>query len=156
MTPITSLRNQVVATGYKFFYCPYNKAPYTNPKSPYRTVYTAPNRRFPYPYAYPLPKQYPCPCTTPAIDSLLLDDIGSTNFYVSLPKPGGGDITRPGPQPMMIPVAVWVMARKPRGSSRTSDTWLPGKQMVSANPAAGERSPGVIQKTAPVKDNGPG
>jgi hypothetical protein len=59
--------------GYSFFYCPYNKAPYTNPNSPYRTAYTAPNRRFPYPSAYPLPKQYPCPCTTPAIDSLLLD-----------------------------------------------------------------------------------
>jgi hypothetical protein len=59
--------------GYRFSYCPYNRAPYTNPNSPYRTAYTAPNRRFPYPYAYPLPKQYPCPCTNPAIDPLLLD-----------------------------------------------------------------------------------
>lgn len=68
-----------------FFYCPYNKAPYTDPNSPYRTAYTAPNRRFPSPYrvyyyTYPPSYQYPpvpfpgppCPCTTPAVDSLLL------------------------------------------------------------------------------------
>ena len=42
--------------GYKFFYCPYNRAPYTNPNSPYRIAYTDPNMRFPYPYAYPLPQ----------------------------------------------------------------------------------------------------
>ena len=69
-------------SAYKFFYCPYNKAPYTNPNSPYRTAYTAPNRRFPYPYAYPLPKQYPCPCTTPAIDSLLLDEYESVIIFM--------------------------------------------------------------------------
>jgi hypothetical protein len=60
--------------GYKFFYCPYNKAPYTNPNSPYRTAYTDPNRRFPSPYKVYLPKQYPCPCTTPAIGGVLQDD----------------------------------------------------------------------------------
>ena len=59
--------------GYKFFYCPYNKSPYTNPSSPYRNAYTNPSTRFPYPYAYPLPKQYPCPCTDPAINPLLLN-----------------------------------------------------------------------------------
>jgi hypothetical protein len=58
----------------QFSYCPYNRAPYTDPNSPYRTPYTSPNRRFPYPYAYPLPKQYPCPCTTPAITPLLEDN----------------------------------------------------------------------------------
>lgn len=59
-------------TAYKFFYCPYNKAPYRgNPLYPgYPTI------RYPYPFPYP-PGQYPypaCPCTTPAVDSLLLDD----------------------------------------------------------------------------------
>ena len=62
----------IYSYAYQFFFCPYNRAPYTDPTSPYRTAYTAPNRRFPYPYAYPLPKQYPCPCTTPAVDSLIL------------------------------------------------------------------------------------
>lgn len=55
---------------YKFFFCPYNKKPYTT----YPKLYPGyPSIRIPYPYAYPLPKQYPCPCTTPAIDSLLLE-----------------------------------------------------------------------------------
>jgi hypothetical protein len=58
---------------YKFSYCPYNKPPYTNPSSPYRFPYTDPTIRFAYPYAYPLPKQYPCPCTIPAFDPLLLE-----------------------------------------------------------------------------------
>lgn len=59
-----------------FFYCPYNRAPYTDPNSPYRTAYTSPNRRFPYPYQYPLPKMYPCPCTTPVVEPLLLEPRG--------------------------------------------------------------------------------
>jgi len=59
-----------------FFYCPYNRAPYTDPNSPYRTAYTSPNRRFPYPYQYPLPKLYPCPCTTPVVEPLLLEPRG--------------------------------------------------------------------------------
>ena len=59
---------------YKFSYCPYNRAPYTNPNGPYRNAYTSPNRRFPYPYAYPLPHQYPCPPADPAVNKLLLDD----------------------------------------------------------------------------------
>lgn len=56
---------------YTFFYCPYNKKPYTA----YPSLYPGyPAMRFPYPYAYPLPKQYPCPCTVPGINEILLDD----------------------------------------------------------------------------------
>jgi hypothetical protein len=65
------LAQPTVASVYKFFYCPYNRPPYTDPNSPYRTPYTNPTIRIPYPYPYPLPKQYPCPCTTPAITPLL-------------------------------------------------------------------------------------
>jgi hypothetical protein len=60
---------------YRFFYCPYNRAPYTNPN--YRNLYSGyPAMRFPYPSQYPLPEQYPCPCTIPPVDSLLLDNEG--------------------------------------------------------------------------------
>jgi hypothetical protein len=56
---------------YKFFYCPYNKKPYTV----YPNLYPGyPTMRVQTPYAYPLPKQYPCPCTVPAIDPLLLEN----------------------------------------------------------------------------------
>ena len=55
-------------SAYSFFFCPYNKKPYTT----YPTLYPGyPTMRFPYPYSYPLPKLYPCPCTTPALDPLL-------------------------------------------------------------------------------------
>jgi hypothetical protein len=63
----------VYGYAYKFFFCPYNKKPYTT----YPNLYPGyPNMRFPYPYAYPLPKLYPCPCAVPAIDPLLLDKSG--------------------------------------------------------------------------------
>ena len=63
--------NGVYGYAYKFFYCPYNKKPYTT----YPNLYPGyPSKRFPYPSAYPYPKQYPCPCTVPGIDSLLLDE----------------------------------------------------------------------------------
>jgi hypothetical protein len=55
---------------YKFFYCPYNREPYTNPNYPYQGY---PAIRLPYPYQYPLPQLYPCPCTTPPVDLLLQD-----------------------------------------------------------------------------------
>jgi hypothetical protein len=57
---------------YKFFYCPYNRAPFNSHNYPYNVLYRGyPSMRFPYPYQYPLPKQYPCPCNVPP---LLLDD----------------------------------------------------------------------------------
>jgi hypothetical protein len=56
---------------YQFFFCPYNRKPFTT----YPNLYPGyPTYRIPYPYAYPLPKLYPCPCTTPAIDTLLMGD----------------------------------------------------------------------------------
>jgi hypothetical protein len=66
--------SNVYGYAYKFFFCPYNKPPYTNPNYPYPYVYRGyPTIRVPTPYAYPLPKQYPCPCSVPAIDPLLLE-----------------------------------------------------------------------------------
>ena len=57
---------------YRYYYCPYNKKPFTT----YPYLYPGyPTKRYPYPYAYPLPKQYPCPCTIPAINPLLLDHV---------------------------------------------------------------------------------
>jgi hypothetical protein len=79
--------SSVYGYAYKFFYCPYNKLPFTSPNYPYRDLYRGyPTMRFPSPYkvyyyTYPPPYQYPpvpfpgppCPCTSPAINPLLLD-----------------------------------------------------------------------------------
>ena len=65
---------QTTNLAYKYFYCPYNRAPYTSPNYPYPGAYSGyPSIRVPYPYQYPFPEQYPCPCSTPAISPLLLD-----------------------------------------------------------------------------------
>jgi hypothetical protein len=63
--------NGIYGYAYKFFFCPYNRKPYTTYPNLYPGYATI---RFPYPYAYPLPKMYPCPCNTPAVDYLLLDN----------------------------------------------------------------------------------
>ncbi|HAY22260.1 MAG TPA: hypothetical protein DCY27_08850 [Desulfobacterales bacterium] len=58
-------------TEYKFFYCPFNRLPYTSPTFPYKGY---PSIRIPYPTDAPWLKLYPCPCTNPAVNSLLLED----------------------------------------------------------------------------------
>jgi hypothetical protein len=63
----------IYSYAYKYFFCPYNRKPYTT----YPNLYPGyPSIRFPYPAPYPLPKMYPCPCTTPALEPLLLDSQG--------------------------------------------------------------------------------
>ena len=58
------------SSAYRFFYCPYNKLPYTSPNFPYPGL---PAIRLPYPTDAPWLKQYPCPCTSPGINEVLLD-----------------------------------------------------------------------------------
>jgi hypothetical protein len=61
---------------YRFFYCPYNKLPYTSPNYPYPVLYPGYGTiRYPYPTDAPWLKQYPCPCSVPdIIPPLLLDE----------------------------------------------------------------------------------
>lgn len=68
---ILAQTSNVVA--YRFFYCPYNKLPYTSPNYP---IHGLPSIRIPYPTDAPWLKQYPCPCSVPDIIPPLLLDMG--------------------------------------------------------------------------------